>query len=79
MADNQIIVSYNSGNTIYATLQRDSDGQVVIISSGNYEVWNASHISQYKVALTEAGSSGRYSATIPSTTFCTTLARSYSS
>lgn len=51
-----------TGLTVYAVI-RDSSGQYW--NGTSFESFNQSHLSSYKVAMTEEGTSGNYSANFP--------------
>jgi hypothetical protein len=57
--------SYTSGVSGLYVRATNSSGQFWYTVTPAFEAWDASHIASYAIALTEIGTSGLYSATVP--------------
>lgn len=62
---NEIRKSYTSGSTVYAQVRKALDLTRYNSGSTGFESYNASHWTNYSIALTETGSTGEYAADFP--------------
>lgn len=60
-----IEVVYTPGISTVVFTAEDITGKYLVASTGAVEAYNGAHLANYRVAMTESGEAGRYTATFP--------------